>query len=265
MSLDTLIEGAGTSALPDRAVAVTFDDGYVEHLTHVAPLLADLGIPATFYVATARLDEEGEFYWDTLDRVLRDDDQGTLLDVLDLFADGTWSRPTSTQRDRGSAHRALVELLYDSSEAVRADVIHRLVSWCGRDVAPRPTHRRLTSDEVRSLVALPGMTVGAHTHHHLRLPGQDDATVWHEIDDCRALLEAVLGEPVRSFAYPYGEYDGRSRRAAADAGFDFAVTVDMAPMTSTADRLLVPRLEVRAGDPLAARLEACRENSRLSR
>ncbi len=255
MSLDGLAEGARASALPDRAVALTFDDGYLQHLTLVAPVLADLGLPATFYVTTAQLDTEVEFYWDTLDRVLLDGDHGTVPDGLDLFEDGSWTRPTATERERRAAHRALVELLYDASEVVRADVVRRLAGWCGRALEPRSTHRRLTGDDVRTLSAVPGMTVGAHTHHHLRLPGQDDRTVWREINDSRESLESLLGRGVNSFAYPFGEYDGRSRSAAALAGFDYAVTVDAAPVTSTAHRLLVPRLEARAAGPLAARLK----------
>ena len=100
MSLDGLAEGARASALPDRAVALTFDDGYLQHLTLVAPVLADLGLPATFYVTTAQLDTEVEFYWDTLDRVLLDGDHGTVPDGLDLFEDGSWTRPTATERER---------------------------------------------------------------------------------------------------------------------------------------------------------------------
>ena len=265
MSLDTLVEGARASTLPERAVALTFDDGYLEHLMLAAPVLTDLGLPATFYVTTAQLDQEAEFYWDTLDRVLLDVEPGSLPQVMDLFGDGVWTRSTAAEADRRAAHQALVELLYDASMAERADVVGRLASWCGRDLTPRATHRRLTGDEVRSLAAMPGMAVGAHTCHHLRLPGCDDRTLWHEVNDSRASLESLLGVSVTSFAYPYGEFDGRSRSLVAAAGFDHAVTVDAVPVTSTAHRLLVPRLEAPAGGWLAARLERCRETSRSSR
>ena len=265
MALDDLMAGARTSRLPERAVALTFDDGYLSHLTHVAPILTAHGLPATFYVTTARLDRETEYYWDTLDRVLLAEGQDQLPAVLDLFGDGRWTRPTATATDRRAAHHALTELLYDASEATRTDVIARLSAWSGRDLAPRPTHRRLTSDEVRDLAVIPGMAVGAHTHHHLCLPGQDARTTWREVNSSRVCLESLLGSSVSSLAYPYGEFDGRSRAAARASDFDHAVTVDAVRVTSATDRLLVPRLELRVGEQLAARLHECRETSRLSR
>jgi len=41
---------------PSRAVAITFDDGYLNNMTHAAPLLNKYGLPATFFVTSGFVD-----------------------------------------------------------------------------------------------------------------------------------------------------------------------------------------------------------------
>ncbi len=52
--------------LPDRAVAVTFDDGYADNLEIASPILLELGIPATFFVTSDGLLGRAEVWWDVL-------------------------------------------------------------------------------------------------------------------------------------------------------------------------------------------------------
>ena len=69
IGLDQLVDAAASGRIPERAVAVTFDDGYLDALTAASPILGDLGVPATFFVNTDRLDEEHERWWDIFERV----------------------------------------------------------------------------------------------------------------------------------------------------------------------------------------------------
>ena len=52
---------AAPEDLPDRAVGITFDDGYLDNLTVAAPLLSRYGVPATFFVTSRWLDAPGEY------------------------------------------------------------------------------------------------------------------------------------------------------------------------------------------------------------
>ena len=63
--------------------------------------------------------------------------------------------------------------------------------------------------ELKTL-ARDGIEIGAHTrtHPHLRALTAEQAQA--EIGGARADLERELGTPIRTFAYPYGEYDGVS-------------------------------------------------------
>jgi peptidoglycan/xylan/chitin deacetylase (PgdA/CDA1 family) len=57
---------AGQS-VPEKVFAVTFDDGYQNNLVHALPILEELQVPATIYVATAFLDSERPFPFDNWD------------------------------------------------------------------------------------------------------------------------------------------------------------------------------------------------------
>jgi len=50
--------------IPQRAFVVTFDDGYENVYRHAWPVLRDLGIPATIFLATGYLDSEDPFPFD---------------------------------------------------------------------------------------------------------------------------------------------------------------------------------------------------------
>ena len=66
LPLRELVEGAHHGTLPDRAVALTFDDGYLDTLTNAMPILSRHGLPATCFVATEGLDGSHVFWWDRL-------------------------------------------------------------------------------------------------------------------------------------------------------------------------------------------------------
>jgi peptidoglycan/xylan/chitin deacetylase (PgdA/CDA1 family) len=214
--LDDLVRAAACGCIPERAVAVTLDDGYVDALTTASPILTELGIPATFFVNTERLDEEHERWWDILERVLNSD--SSTLEELNRMG---WPLDAA---GRG-------RLVADALASRRLDV------------AVRPTHRVLTGDEIRTLDQRVGHRIGAHTTHHLALTAHPLDIKRNEVFENRDTLQRLLGRPVSLFAYPYGDVDGGLVDVVRRAGFLGAVTVEPNPVTAGTNRLLLPRYE----------------------
>jgi peptidoglycan/xylan/chitin deacetylase (PgdA/CDA1 family) len=64
LPLADVVGGLERRALPDRALAITFDDGYLDNFENAAPVLHDLGLPATFFVVTQWIETEVVPWWD---------------------------------------------------------------------------------------------------------------------------------------------------------------------------------------------------------
>jgi peptidoglycan/xylan/chitin deacetylase (PgdA/CDA1 family) len=70
--------------LPERAVGLNFDDGYLDVAEHALPVLAEHGFRATVFVATGVTDRRTEFAWYQRQPALLDWD-----DIVELDRGGT--------------------------------------------------------------------------------------------------------------------------------------------------------------------------------
>ncbi len=104
-------------------------------------------------------------------------------------------------------------------------------------------------DQVRDMDA-GGIEIAAHTVSHVDLTRVNDIELWHQLADCRAELEHLLGHPVVDFAYPAGRFNARAVAAVAAAGYLTATTTEPGTLHSMADRFTWPRVRVRGGEPL---------------
>jgi peptidoglycan/xylan/chitin deacetylase (PgdA/CDA1 family)/glycosyltransferase involved in cell wall biosynthesis/SAM-dependent methyltransferase len=243
IGLDELVRAAASGRIPERAVAVTLDDGYLDALTVASRILGDVGVPATFFVNSDRLDELHERFWDVLERVFLSG--AALPSALPLKEGGHDLRlSTVTASERAEALDCVNRMAWPLTADGRAGLLAMVLEWSGLSCAPRASHRVLTGDELRALADRPGCTIGAHSVHHLALTTQAAETKRWELAENKDALERTLGRPVNLFSYPYGDFDAETIAAVRRAGFHAAVTVDAALFTSGTNRLLIPRCEV---------------------
>jgi peptidoglycan/xylan/chitin deacetylase (PgdA/CDA1 family) len=104
----------------------------------------------------------------------------------------------------------------------------RPMGWEGYDVWLGTEHEPelacMSWEQLRE-VAAAGWEVGSHTKNHPRLSKIADQPIKDELIQSRAECEERMEAPCTSIAYPYSDYDDRAVRAAAEAGYRFAVTV----------------------------------------
>ncbi|MFL5303287.1 MAG: polysaccharide deacetylase family protein [Anaeromyxobacteraceae bacterium] len=208
-----------------RDVAViTFDDGYVGVHAHALPVLRDLRMPATVFMATG--------FADTTRRLAHDRLWGTLRElwrrrippaaaalpapVQELLDSSTAPGPAAT------LDRLISRLRHDELVSVAAALEARL----GTSEQDLPEESRLmTWDELRELEAS-RVAVGGHTVNHAVLANLPISRARAEIDGCMRDLRLHLAPGPRHFAYPNGYYTPAVKRAVRDAGFVAAVTTE---------------------------------------
>jgi peptidoglycan/xylan/chitin deacetylase (PgdA/CDA1 family) len=253
--------------LPDRSVVVTFDDGYADNLHNAKPLLKRYGVPATVFLTSGYIGHEREFWWDELDRVFLQ--PGTLPERLSLNVNGNtcrWEldeaaryseeasrrhrhwRAQEAPTPRHSLCSSLRELLHPMTEGERRRVLDELLTWAGLETAARLSHRPLSLEEAVALAKGDLVEVGAHTVTHPALSTLPGASQRDEILQSKARLEEIVGCPVTSFAYPYGDVSAETAGIVREAGFARACSTGAGLVELSTDPFQLPRRYVQDWD-----------------
>ncbi|GJQ27208.1 MAG: hypothetical protein HBSAPP02_22400 [Phycisphaerae bacterium] len=280
--LDELVRGVRDGVVPDRAVAITFDDGYADNLTHAAPLLQKHDAPATVFVTARGERVRHEFWWDDLERLFLHD--APLPTALSLRVDGhehTWSLPDINQsprvdpawnvlcdrppRPREAIYLFLSKLLRPLCEVRRRAALDSLAAWAHLPVTGRPSHTTLTDAQLKQLAASGLIEIGAHTVTHPVLANRSRDEQRFELEESRRRLEAIIGRPVTTFAYPFGcreDFNEVTVALSREAGYACACANtgrEPSPrsiVTASSDLHRLPRAIVRnvSGDELTRQL-----------
>jgi peptidoglycan/xylan/chitin deacetylase (PgdA/CDA1 family) len=225
---------AGT--LPARALCVTFDDGYADNEAIAAPILARLGLTATFFVSTGFLD--GGCMWnDRLIEAVR----ACKTPELDLADLGLARYPTADDGERQQAVARLLREVRHLAPARRDEVTHAVMAKAGLHAPPELMMR---PPQLRSLRAQ-GMDIGAHTVTHPILASLSAQQARDEIGQSREHIEHHLGEKISLFAYPNGvphdDYAAEHAQMVQDCGFIAAVSTAWGAASARSQRYQLPR------------------------
>lgn len=210
---------------PRNPALITFDDGYRDNHDHALPILNRHGAKALFFVATDYVANRRVFWWDRISYILKHATKARVVikyprtRSFDLSGD-----PESSLRNLLEVPKWAVALDMDRFLSELAQAAE--VPW--NEALERGLAERLvmTWDHVRALRNA-GMGIGSHTRRHRVLATIPDEELSDELYGSRSDLEAALGEPVRTIAYPVGVPVGRVphlRAAVEAAGYELGFT-----------------------------------------
>lgn len=224
--LSELAQHLKDGCLPDKSIAVTFDDGYADNLYIAKPLLEKYEIPATVFICTGYTGKE--FWWDELERLIMSS-RAELSALCLEVGNGqfVWDRaevhPEVNLDDRRKFCRMLYNflLVLDIEEQTQAMNIIR--NWSGVS-SGETTARAMTHDELLQLANGGLIELGVHTRHHPMLPQLSLERQREEIRSSKRDLETLLGEKVAGFSYPNGQLTADTKQLVRELDFSYACT-----------------------------------------
>lgn len=200
VTMDQVVEAAQTgSALPPRAFAISFDDGFRNNLTIAAPILERHQVPAIFYLTTGFMGSDGRTWIDRVEAAVEDRHTATLR------------LPWGVRHYNGifEARQVLDELrlVVKADRSLDPDrVADDILSQLDMDNSPWDAELddKLSWSDVRQMAANPLFLLGGHSHTHAILSFLSPAALEEEIATTLRLLRQEAGIGSRHFSYPEG-------------------------------------------------------------
>jgi peptidoglycan/xylan/chitin deacetylase (PgdA/CDA1 family) len=215
--------------LPPKAVLLTCDDGLLNNLTDMLPVLQQEQLKCFFFVTGTSAGEcRSTLWYEDLFLLFFCTRSGPFeisCGNLEIHGD------LATIDKRRSVWWNAVKRLSQVDTQNRTAFLRQARLTLGRGAMERknsPVNERrfglLKNDELRAL-AVAGMTIGAHTLTHPMLSHCPPELAYVEIVESRIRLEAALQTPVWALAYPFGDRESVTPQVvnmARDAGYKAA-------------------------------------------
>ena len=202
--------------LPPRAVAITFDDGYASNYRLGFPVLRELGLPATVFLATGFLDGTHALWFQEVDRACA----GSPVHYPETLA-RLKSLPDAEMRVE-------VAKLCGQNDPTTAPAVTQPMTW----------------NMAREMRDSGLIDFGGHTHTHPILARCSAEQQAAEIQTCRARIETELGKAPSVFAFPNGgpgDFTEDTQRLLRECGYDASFTMMSGRLHSSSAMHALPR------------------------
>lgn len=239
--LEELVEKAQKGEDVGKLCAITFDDGWRDNFSEAFPVLVKYRVPATIFLATGYVGA---------DRMLWPEEVCYYLgrNMIDKFTYENVPPSYIRFREKISKYRKCIrETFFDRSIEIlkgylpgeREEILGYFRDMLKADPKPR---QMLNWDEAQEMLSSGLVRFGSHTVNHEILDQISLEDVQGEISLSREEIEYRLGDTVRAFAYPNGNYNESIRMALEECGYDAAVTTRKGFFDSNMSLMEIPRI-----------------------
>jgi len=236
LPLTELVDRISNGMEVAKCCSITFDDGWVDNYHHAFPILLDLDLPATVFLATGFIETDRLFWPEEVSHYLASvpveelmEQIPLLKDLLDclvpvatgpLSFDGAIEELKTWAPERRNLLLSSLRSSYPSASASRL-----LMNW----------------DEIREMRDSGLVSIGAHTKNHVILDQLPLNEAEMEICQSRDEIHAQLGFKPDLFAYPNGNVTTELHEVLNRYGFRGGLTTRKGWFRKVENRFDLPR------------------------
>lgn len=259
VSMEEVIDACERNvSLPDNALLVTFDDGYIDHYVYAFPVLDEFGIQGSFFVPGKTFSTHCLLDVNKVHYILA---SGNETDIArDLR--GEMDRHRGNEFDFKSTDELYAEYgvpnRFDNGDTifvkrmlqtVLPERLRNLISsklfakYVGISEEQLAHELYLNEDQIRTM-RRHGMHIGIHGYDHYWLGNLEPSEMRRDIDMALDTLGGFLDLSSWSIAYPYGSHNPDVLEYVHSKGAKVGLTTEVRVCDfSTDSPLLIPRLD----------------------
>lgn len=256
-----LLEG---KEIPEKTIAITFDNGWKDNYEFAFPILRTLKIPATVFLATSFIDTMNLFWTDKVIAAM------LLLEKAGVkFPDLPGVDPTllpqgvpTTNNLAYSMTRifSVIEYLKKTTPEERSQCLAYLGLGL-EQIGGLPTERVFLSWSEVQEMAKGGITFASNGHTHSRLKEMTRDQLQEDLRLSFWAIEQAGVKPTRAYSFPEGEISKEGRDVLAEEGVPIAVALGHFPLPQSLSKkqaLILGRVPMFESVAYAKELFACR-------
>ena len=259
------------NSLPEKAMLLTFDDGYAEHFTNVYPILKNLGVQGSFFVPAKAVQKHKVLDVNKIHFILASCPESQLIIniieeevmgaqeefALDTYEHYYYTYAVHNRFDSQEVIFVKRMLQHALPAALRTRIINRLFDmFVGISEEAFSRELYLRDYQLKEMIA-GGMHIGCHGYDHYWWDKLSADMLEQEIDMSLKFLSS-LGLNLSSWTacYPYGSCSKEVVKILKRKGCRLALTTVVAKANLQSDHLLrIPRLDTNDFPPRSQRYE----------
>ncbi|MFH1453635.1 MAG: polysaccharide deacetylase family protein [Armatimonadota bacterium] len=198
VSIDDIVN----ASFPERAFAVSFDDGFENNYSVAAPILKDLGIPSVFYLTTGFIENNHMSWIDRIEYLFENVNSGKVK--------LSWESESYSFSDTKDKIK-LLDYLRDCVKKDKSVDVDELVNDISSQLnieavekSNDPLDLKMNWYQAKELASDSNFIIGGHSHRHLNLAFLSKDELEKEIKTSIELIKDRTGISLLHYSYPEG-------------------------------------------------------------